>query len=249
MATIKALASGQPVDTREVYARHKKLMGYHCKHLFLSNHLPNTKDGERGVTRRLLLTSFSQDFSANKDSQLKEKIAAERDGLFNKILGALPDLFAMHEIPLGGRESKTTTVRVNVMIDPFGEFIRQCLVYEPGEMRDGECWNGLAEPKENVTKVYQLFIDDYSLGNELPHSHNLMRKLRDKLPDIKEFWPGFRKDPLRRRFLFGLSITPEWRKRLLHEEAKAQRPSSDRKPFSGKGRIINFDRVLGSKRN
>ncbi|MGB7793017.1 MAG: hypothetical protein WBL39_17595 [Terrimicrobiaceae bacterium] len=64
-----------------------------------------------------------------KDVTLKEKIRAERDGIFGLMVHYLQRLLPMREIPLGSAKSHESRERFAVTNDPVGTFVKaQCVL-------------------------------------------------------------------------------------------------------------------------
>ncbi len=87
-STVKSISSGEPVTIEQKYkdAYSERIF---CTQVFACNNLPRTNDFSNGVYRRLNVISFNMKFDENRDRDLKEKLRAEKNGIFNLILAAI----------------------------------------------------------------------------------------------------------------------------------------------------------------
>lgn len=128
-ANFKTLVSGEPVEARPIYGE-PFTMQTACKLWFLANGLPRFKNGTEAELRRTRFIRFDH-APAVKDVTLKNRLLAERDGVFNFMLAGLQRLLSVTEIPLGGAESQAVHARFKISNDPLGSFIAQHCEFKP----------------------------------------------------------------------------------------------------------------------
>ena len=121
----KQLVSGERVPVRAIYGK-PYYIDPTCKYVGLTNHLPRFKDGIGAELRRLRFLKFSH-LPAEKDLELKKRVAAEGSGILNLLLRLVPDLLKATEMPSGGQEGEQARERFQIANDPVGTFVqREC---------------------------------------------------------------------------------------------------------------------------
>ena len=119
----KRVVSGESVEARPIYGK-PLTMKTNCKLWFLSNGLPRFKNGTDAELRRMRFIRFDRE-SEKKDVTLKNRLRAERDGVFNFMIEGLQRLLSLKEIPFGGTESQSVHARFKISNDSLGTFIEQ----------------------------------------------------------------------------------------------------------------------------
>jgi P4 family phage/plasmid primase-like protien len=171
-ANFKAVVSGEQIEARPIYG-HPFVLSTTAKLWFLSNHMPRFKSGTDSELRRMRFLRFEQ-IPAKKDVELKDKLVAERDGIFLWALRGLQELLTLSEMPFGSAGSRQARERFAVSNDPLGEFIRvRCRISAAASVR-----------KDTFT----LAIEDYCESNAIPCDDTrwLFKQLWNRWPAIRE---------------------------------------------------------------
>jgi P4 family phage/plasmid primase-like protien len=175
-ANFKLIVSGEPVEARPIYGK-PLTMETSCKLWFLANGLPRFKNGTEAELRRTRFIRFARRPAVN-DVTLKDKLKAERDGVFNFMLGGLQRLLTVQEIPLGGSESQSVHARFKVSNDPLGTFVAQHCQLAP----DGR------EPKAALQSTFNSFCETHGLPVEL--GDWFFKRLYERFTNLKEVRAG-----------------------------------------------------------
>lgn len=187
----KRLVSGEPVEAREIYGKPFQ-MQTSAGFLFLCNQLPRFKYGTDAELRRLRFLRFNQ-IPPVKDTELKEKIAAERDGIFLLMVQYLKPLFAKGQIPEGSADSKALHARFAQTNDPTGSFVQGYCVID----------STLSVSKDKLLKRFTVYILD--LGLPATIANNFFKVLYDRYPGLKSVrprrYPGQRGRPKKREYM------------------------------------------------
>jgi putative DNA primase/helicase len=93
------IVSGEAIEARQIYSE-PFTMRTTCKLWFLSNHLPRFRHSTEAELRRMRFIRFNR-IPEEKDVTLKDRIRAERDGIFALMVHYLQRLMTLREIPLG----------------------------------------------------------------------------------------------------------------------------------------------------
>jgi len=89
----KRIVAGETL-TGDAKFKHPVKFQPYCKLLFATNDLPRTNDTTKGYFRRLLILKFNRNFEGkDKDTNLKNKLLSELDGIFNWLLIGLERLY------------------------------------------------------------------------------------------------------------------------------------------------------------
>jgi P4 family phage/plasmid primase-like protien len=129
--TFKQLVSGERIQADRKYLNDVCLCTG-CKHWFNTNYLPRFRHGTDAELRRLRFLKFDQKPSA-VDVTLKQKLAAERDGILIFMVNGLRALMEQNEIPAGGQQSAHARERFAIQNDPLGAFVKAECVCGPRE--------------------------------------------------------------------------------------------------------------------
>lgn len=175
-ANFKLIVSGEPVEARPIYGK-PLTMETSCKLWFLANGLPRFKNGTEAELRRTRFLRFDRRPVVN-DVTLKDKLKAERDGVFNFMLAGLQRLLTVREIPLGGSESQSVHARFKVSNDPLGTFVAQHCQLVP----DGR------EPKAALQSTFNSFCETHGLPVEL--GDWFFKRLYERFTNLKEIRAG-----------------------------------------------------------
>jgi putative DNA primase/helicase len=168
----KALVSGENITVRPIYGA-PFTMSTTAKLWFLSNNLPRFKHGTDAEQRRTRFLRFDK-VPAVKDVDLKQKLIAERDGIFLWALDGLSRLLSLREMPLGGAESKRVHDRFAVSNDPLGTFIAsRCRI---------DC------TASTLKERFKTALGEYYAANAIPCEDSvwIFRQLWDRFPQVRE---------------------------------------------------------------
>jgi P4 family phage/plasmid primase-like protien len=167
----KQLVSGERVPVRAIYGS-PYYVDPTCKYVGLTNHLPRFKDGTGAELRRFRFLKFAH-LPANKDLQLKKRVAAEGPGILNFLVQSVSELLEAPEMPSGGQDSAQARERFQIANDPVGSFVQtecvlDCEYYEvkdrfKARFKDFLQHHGLSE---NITAI--LFKQLYDRFNVAP---------------------------------------------------------------------------------
>jgi phage/plasmid-associated DNA primase len=119
----KQLVSGERVPVRAIYGS-PYYIDPTCKYAGLANHLPRFKDGTGAELRRFRFLKFTH-LPVHKDLELKKRIAAEGSGILNLLVGLVPKLLKLPEMPGGGQDGEQARERFQIANDPVGTFVRR----------------------------------------------------------------------------------------------------------------------------
>lgn len=189
----KTIVSGEPVEARPIYGE-PITMRTACKLWFLANGLPRFKNGSEAELRRTRFIRFNR-APASKDVTLKDKLLAERDGVFNFMLAGLQCLLTLPEIPLGSAESREVHARFKVSNDPLGSFIASRCVFEPAG----------SVTKDTLRQEFDSFCETHGLPGEF--AGWLFKRLYERWPSLSEV--HLRRDGTRLRAVAGLRLLPQ----------------------------------------
>jgi P4 family phage/plasmid primase-like protien len=121
------IVSGEAIEARQIYGE-PFTMRTTCKLWFLSNHLPRFRHSTEAELRRMRFIRFNR-IPEEKDVTLKDRIRAERDGIFVPMVHYLQRLMTLREIPLGSAKSQESRERFAIINDPIGAFVKaQCII-------------------------------------------------------------------------------------------------------------------------
>lgn len=124
----KQVVSGEKVEARGIYKK-PMAMRTTCKLWFLANTLPRFKNGTGAELRRLRFLQFDI-VPEKKDTTLKERLKAERDGIFMWMIEGLLKLKSSGGIPHGGPKSRAVVDKFSISNDPVGYFVRNHCVFD-----------------------------------------------------------------------------------------------------------------------
>jgi P4 family phage/plasmid primase-like protien len=189
----KRIVSGEPVKMRPIYG-HPFTARTNVKLLALANHLPRFKHGTDAELARLRIIKFANK-PANPDPQIKIKIEAERDGIFNLLIEYLGILMKKNVMPMGGTESQATLARFAATNDPLASFVSQ------------ECTldTKLRESKDALRNAFSEHLDKLGIPDQLGDS--FFRHLYDRYPDVKD--GRVRRNGVREYIVAGISLKEE----------------------------------------
>jgi P4 family phage/plasmid primase-like protien len=188
----KRLVSGEEVEAREIYGRPFK-MQTSSKFLFLCNQLPRFKFGTDAELRRLRFLRFNQKPKV-KDTELKTKIAAEKEGILRLMVEYLALLLAKAEIPAGSKESEILQDRFAQTNDPIGSFIKKYCVLK----------SSLWVTKYRLAKRFAQYVKDLGLPPTV--LHNFFKNLYDRYPMLRPIRVRVGTGPLRENRVEGIDL-------------------------------------------
>jgi P4 family phage/plasmid primase-like protien len=182
----KRLVSGEDVEAREIYGKPFKMRAT-TKFLFLCNQLPRFKFGTDAELRRLRFLRFNQKPKV-KDTELKTKIAAEKDGILRLLVDYLGLLLAKGAIPAGSADSESLQDRFAQTNDPIGRFVSRHCSLDPK----------LSVLKDHLAKRFAAYVAQLGLPPSV--ANNFFKSLYDRYPTLKSarLWSG-PKQPGKRR--------------------------------------------------
>jgi P4 family phage/plasmid primase-like protien len=177
----KALVSGEPIEVRPIYGK-PFTMTTTAKLWFLSNNLPRFKHGTDAEQRRTRFLRFDR-IPAVKDVDLKEKLKAERDGVFSWCLEGLSHLLTLREMPIGGAESKQVHDRFAISNDPLGAFMAsRCRMDSKAHTAKDkfkaaliEFYEAAALPCDNEAWIFRQLWDRFPQIREAQETHEKKR--------------------------------------------------------------------------
>lgn len=189
---LKQIVSGEAIEARNLYCNSFKTKPT-CKLWFLSNNLPQFKNGTDAERRRIKFLRFDHKPKA-KDVMLKHKLKSEHQGLFNFILDGLQKLLTLPEMPEGGISSQQTSSRFANANDPIGSFVKQSCKMGPDE----------TVLKTVLERAYMQYIETNNFSGKI--SSAFYRQLYSRFTSISE--TRVREGGERVRRVIGLSLTP-----------------------------------------
>lgn len=154
-ANFKQIVSGERVEARPIYGR-PIAMRTPVKLLFLSNSIPRFKNGTGAELRRLRFLHFTV-VPPVKDASLKDRIRAERDGIFRWMVEGLIELQALGSIPQGGPKSAAVAAKFAISNDPVGYFVKtRCQLSPAATVR-----------KATMQGAFKAFLMDHGLPEQM----------------------------------------------------------------------------------
>ena len=166
-ANFKRIISGEPIQVRPIYGAPYPMTS--CVKLwFNANSLPRFHHGTDAELRRVRFLCYSN-VPKVKDETMKEKLAAERNGLLAYMVQALQEIMAGAKAPEGGAESVRLKGRFAISNDPVTSWAQQCLCFEPDEevMKDDlyESFNGYLNswgfPEKSKAHLFRQFYERF----------------------------------------------------------------------------------------
>jgi putative DNA primase/helicase len=190
---LKQIVSGEAIEARNLYCNSFKAKPV-CKLWFLTNNLPQFKNGTDAERRRIKFLRFDQKPKI-KDVMLKHKLKKEHHGLFNFILTGLQRLLTLPEMPEGGISSQQASSRFSNTNDPIGSFVSQSCIMGP----DKTILKGVLE------KAYVQYVETHNFSDKI--SGAFYRQLYSRFTSVSE--DRVREGGKRVRRVTGLTLTPE----------------------------------------
>jgi phage/plasmid-associated DNA primase len=168
----KAIVSGEQVEARPIYGS-PFTMSTTCKLWFLANKLPRFAYGTGAELRRMRFLGFNQKPPV-VDVTLKNKLPAERDGVFQWMLAGLSELLQIPLIPHGGRESRLVLDRFAVSNDPVGAFVAARCQLAPS----------VSVPKDALREAYVDFCEECGMPDTL--GDWFFKSMYERWPMVKD---------------------------------------------------------------
>jgi len=193
----KQLVSGEAVEARAIYGKPKAVWTT-AKLWFLANSLPRFKTGTDAELRRLRFLVFDQKTAEDKkDTTLKARLLAERDGIFRWMVEGLVWLMENQRIPAGGEKSQKILDKFAVSNDPVGTFVKRRCVFDAGART----------AKDTLQAAYEDFLDDHGL----PHSQKewFFRRLFERWSSSVRATRTSSGTGAKERKIVGLKLTDE----------------------------------------
>jgi hypothetical protein len=112
-----------------------------------------------------------------KDTELKEKITAEQDGIFLLVATYLKELLKLGQVPEGSPDSMSLQNSFAQTNDPIGSFVqRYCALSSP-----------LSVSKDKLLKRFTAYLLD--LGLPVTIINSFLKTLYDRYPSLKSVRP------------------------------------------------------------
>ena len=198
---LKLLVEGAPIKVRSIYERPRTMHDYHMKIVVLGNYIPRFKSGTTAELRRLRILHF-QHQHGQSDPTLEARIALERDGIFSRCMVPwLKWLLRERQIPMGGVAAQRLYSRYKTTHDPYGTFIKECCDLD----RRTDDVNCLSDTKDRIFGAFECFIERNDLADGLREERWFFRRLRERVPHLKNSRPGS-SDGQRERRLVGIRV-------------------------------------------
>lgn len=191
----KQIVSGEKFEARPIYGEPFK-MQTPCKLWFLTNNLPQFRNGTEAEQRRMRFIRFDQKPAVN-DVNLKNKLALEHSGIFNFMLVGLQRLMRLEAMPQGGDASQHVMTRFGLANDPIGSFVTMhCRMHPDAKIE-----------KSQLTQAYAVFAESNNYPTKINDS--FFRRLYARFPSVDETRLRTGPNDLRTRFVTGLELKPE----------------------------------------
>ncbi len=166
----KRLISGESLEVRDIY-RAPFSMSTSVKLMFLANSLPRFKHGTEAELRRARFLGFNEKIT-KKDTTLKERLMAEKDGVLCWMVQGLQMILAGVQCPEGGENSRRVKEKFAVSNDPVGYFVKHHCVIDAKAMT----------PKETFHKEFIDFLESQGFSGR--SKEYLYRALYERVPQL-----------------------------------------------------------------
>lgn len=191
-ALIKKLTGGDTLTGAKLHGDSYEFKPTH-KLIFLANHLPAIKDATVAMWERVRVIPFNKQFLGDsQDKQLKEKLWAERDGIFAWLVeGARKYLEAgkLPKIPAVCAEAVSEYRHAN---DFLSRFIAECTVKEAGATAGVAAtharhvaWCSLNDEEPVPLKYFASAMAERGIKSQIRHKARYFQGIR-VLSDIEE---------------------------------------------------------------
>ena len=124
---IKLITGGDPltVNRKHCPQLHVQLPG---RIIITCNNAPELGDDSGALSRRLVALNFQRSFEANPDLTLSVRLAAERSGIVNRLLAAIPGLYERSAVGGFHTPDSARDIRENILQDasPLANCIHDC---------------------------------------------------------------------------------------------------------------------------
>jgi P4 family phage/plasmid primase-like protien len=171
----KTLCSGEAIQVRPIYG-HPYEMVTSAKLMFLSNQLPRFRHGTDGELRRLRFLRFDRK-PEHRDSSLKEKLFAERDGILRWMINGCALALGTNTLPLGGDNSRAALARFGISNDPLGAFVQHRCVLEPDA----------SELRQTLQTAFGEFCEEHGFPSEFVT--HFSKQLSERFPQLADHRP------------------------------------------------------------
>jgi P4 family phage/plasmid primase-like protien len=171
-SNFKKLVSGEAIQVREIYGAPFRMKST-CKHMFLANAIPCFKHGTDAEWRRSRFLAFDLKIEpGEKDITLKERLAAEGNGILNFMLPGVQMILRGEECPEGSESSKKIKAKFAVTNDPVSYFVNNFCVLDPN----------VITPKERFHTEFSDFLE--SQGFPPRTKEHLLHAVYKRFPKI-----------------------------------------------------------------
>jgi putative DNA primase/helicase len=161
LEVVKSISGRDFVSVNRKYLPHVESCRLSCRITIGVNDLPDLPDHARTLERRLLLLYFSQSFSDRADIHLKDKVAAEAQGIAMWALEGLRRL-RIRGVFSDPESSRPITESFRNQISPITEFSEECCNFGNTEKH----WS----LKQMMYDAWMAWAKAQGLGNSLAYS-------------------------------------------------------------------------------
>jgi P4 family phage/plasmid primase-like protien len=188
----KQLVSGELFTARPIYGKPFEMRST-ATLVFLANSLPRFKHGTDAEARRLRFVKFSRKVQ-NPDVMLKNRVAAEAEGVFAELVRRASDLLNGAKLAVQGQYGQEVARRFQVSNDPIGQFVSQ------------RCMLGgdLYCTKSDLYAAFTDFREQHGLSDKLDDGV-FFKNLYDRFQGVKD--KQKRIDGKVHRVITGIDIT------------------------------------------
>lgn len=166
-ANFKRIISGEPIQVRPIYGAPYPMTST-VKLWFNANSLPRFRHGTDAELRRTRFLCFKHK-PKFKDETLKEKLAAECNGLLAYMVAGLQEILSGSPAPEGGPDSVRLKSRFAISNDPVTAWANECVTFDHTEevMKDDvwESFNGFLNswgfPEKNKAFLFRQFFERF----------------------------------------------------------------------------------------
>jgi P4 family phage/plasmid primase-like protien len=175
--TLKTIISNEEFSTDRMYKSGFE-MQTPCKLCFLANNMPKFKAGSNAEARRFRVVNFPNTFEgANKDTSLKHRLEAEREGILRMLIERIPSIIGLSELEYGSKASQTIYGDFKVSNDPTKAFVDDCLILDQKD-REFITRKDLFRAFCNYAEKYNISTAELDKGTVFKKMYRYAPKLR-----------------------------------------------------------------------
>lgn len=161
-SVFKLITGGGAISARPLYAN-PYTYKTKCKLVFACNEMPQTQDTTYGLTRRLLIVPFKQEFSEknnNVNYNIDEELKTELPGIFNKCIKAY--------IECKKRRKLTFSKTIEKANQDYIKEIDYTLDWMEKNIQVHEIGNGHDESYKSISDIYTSYVDQIEKDGHKP---------------------------------------------------------------------------------